>query len=61
MGNFEVETYTEKEKMTMLIEALDFYSAPERYKSKNKKIKPRIIQDAGKIARVTLSKVLGEE
>lgn len=33
------------------LEALDFYSKPERYQSKSKKQKPRIMQDQGTIAR----------
>jgi hypothetical protein len=44
---------SEKEMLKTCLEALDFYSASERYQSKKKKEKPRIVQDSGKIARRT--------
>ena len=45
------------DKLRLALEALDFYGRPERYQSKGKKIKPRIIQDSGAIARRTVEKI----
>ena len=42
------------DQLRLALDALDFYSQTERYQSKSKKIKPRIIQDSGQIARRTV-------
>jgi len=49
---------TTEEKLTMALEALDFYSKQDRYVAKNRKTKPRIIVDSGAIARRTLIKII---
>jgi len=46
-----------QEALTIAIEALDFYSHPDRYKAKTKKMKPRIIRDSGVIANRTMNKI----
>lgn len=52
---------TTEEKLKMALDALDFYSEIDRYIAKSKKIKPRILQDSGKIARRTIDVVTADD
>lgn len=48
---------TDREKLHLALQALDFYAQPERFIQKSKKKPARIMLDTGKIARVAVEKI----